>query len=102
MVGAGGVNALSGETFVPGELQASPQSYCTVPRQPWLDGIKSGEGVIRQFVSTTKGSGASVEAQVHGSDEVGGLQLFVCPAYNTDFAFSLHDPCAATPSTCMI
>jgi len=69
-----------------------PQSYCTSQRQPWLDGIKSGEGIIRQFVATTKGSGASVEAQVQGSDAQGGLQLFVCPAYKTDFVACLHDP----------
>merc|ERR1712072_1392883 len=66
MVGAGGVNAISGEGFQPGELKAEPQSYCTAPQQPWLDGIKSGEGIVRQFVATAKGSGASVEAQVCG------------------------------------
>lgn len=54
MVGAGGINAVSGESFLPGELKAEPQSYMAVPKQPWLDGIKSGEGVVRQFVTTTK------------------------------------------------
>merc|ERR1719203_2526214 len=88
MVGAGGVNALSGEGFVAGDLQAQPQSYCTTPQQPWLDGIKSGEGVVRQFVATTKGSGASVEAQVCGDDFRGGLQLFICPPKRTDVHFS--------------
>merc|ERR1719343_137060 len=88
MVGAGGINALSGEGFTPGELKAEPQSYCTTPQQPWLDGIKCGKGIVRQFVATTKGSGASVEAQVCGDDFRGGLQLFVCPPKRTDVHFS--------------
>mmetsp|Transcript_18147 Transcript_18147/g.31841 ORF Transcript_18147/g.31841 Transcript_18147/m.31841 type:complete len:466 (-) Transcript_18147:204-1601(-) len=89
MVGAGGVNALSGESFLAGDLKAEPQSYCAAPRQPWLDGIKSGEGVVRQFVATTKGSGASVEAQVCGDDFRGGLQLFVCPPKKTRVEFAV-------------
>eukprot|EP00930_Biecheleria_cincta_P008275 TRINITY_DN10968_c0_g1_i1.p1 TRINITY_DN10968_c0_g1~~TRINITY_DN10968_c0_g1_i1.p1 ORF type:complete len:141 (+),score=25.46 TRINITY_DN10968_c0_g1_i1:579-1001(+) len=90
MVGAGGINAVSGESFVPGELKGEPQSYVTVPRQPWLDGIKSGEGVVRQFVATSKGSGALIEAQICGDDFQGGLQLFVCPPKRTDVQFSLQ------------
>jgi len=89
MVGAGGVNAFSGEGFQAGVLKAEPQSYCVAPRQPWLDGIKSGKGVIRQFVATSKGSGASVEAQVCGDDFQGGLQIYVCPEKCTDVQFSL-------------
>eukprot|EP00931_Biecheleriopsis_adriatica_P089612 TRINITY_DN63705_c0_g1_i1.p1 TRINITY_DN63705_c0_g1~~TRINITY_DN63705_c0_g1_i1.p1 ORF type:complete len:470 (-),score=84.83 TRINITY_DN63705_c0_g1_i1:244-1653(-) len=89
MVGAGGINAVSGESFTPGELKASPQSYMAIPRQPWLDGIKSGEGVVRQFVATCKGSGASVEAQICGDDFMGGIQLFVCPPKRTDIHVSL-------------
>jgi len=87
MVGAGGVNAISGEGFEPGNLKAEPQSYCVAPRQPWLDGIKSGNGVVSQFVSTTRGSGASVEAQVCGDDFRGGLQLFVCAPKKTTVRF---------------
>jgi len=90
MVGAGGINAVSGESFLPGELKAEPQSYMAAPGQPWLDGIKSGEGVVRQFVATSKGSGASVEAQICGDDFQGGLQLFVCPPKRTDVQFSLQ------------
>lgn len=93
MVGAGGVNALSGEGFVAGDLKAKPepQSYCVAPRQPWLDGIKSGEGVVRQFVATTRGSGASVESQVCGDDFRGGLQLFVCAPKKSTVRFSVED-----------
>lgn len=89
MVGAGGVNAFSGEGFQAGVLKAEPQSFCVAPRQPWLDGIKSGKGVIRQFVATSKGSGASVEAQVCGDDFQGGLQIYVCPEKCTDVQSSL-------------
>ena len=65
--GAGAVNAVSGERFVPGRLEAAAddaQAYCVRPQQPWLDGIKSGAGTVRQFVATHAGSGGSVEAQV--------------------------------------
>merc|ERR1712032_52198 len=89
MVGAGGINALSGESLRAGELKAEPQSYCVSPEQPWLDGIKSGNGVVRQFVATTKGSGASVEAQVCGDDFRGGIQLFACPPKRTDVQFEV-------------
>merc|ERR1711976_545324 len=70
--------------------KAEPQSYCTSPTQPWLDGIKSGEGVVRQFVATTRGSGASVEAQICGDDFRGGLQLFVCPPKKTEVQFAVQ------------
>eukprot|EP00929_Paragymnodinium_shiwhaense_P014214 TRINITY_DN122108_c0_g1_i1.p1 TRINITY_DN122108_c0_g1~~TRINITY_DN122108_c0_g1_i1.p1 ORF type:complete len:457 (-),score=80.21 TRINITY_DN122108_c0_g1_i1:271-1641(-) len=89
MVGAGGMNAVSGEAFVAGELKSEPQSYCVAPRQPWLDGVKSGKGVIRQFVATARGSGASIEAQICGDDFRGGLQLFVCPPKNTKVRFGI-------------
>merc|ERR1719223_1251314 len=90
MIGAGSVNALSGEGFVAGDLKAEPQSYCTSPTQPWLDGIKSGEGVVRQFVATTRGSGASVEAQICGDDFRGGLQIFVCQPKKTQVQFAVQ------------
>ena len=44
------------------------------PPQPWLDGINAGT-VIRQFVAMPLGMGYTVEAQVTGREEHGGLQL---------------------------
>ncbi|WP_199241536.1 hypothetical protein [Serinibacter arcticus] len=56
-------------------LTADPQSYVSLPRQPWLDGVNSGEGSVRQFVATRLGLGATVEGQVTGKETVGGFQL---------------------------
>jgi hypothetical protein len=75
-VGVGGINALDGEQWNL-SLSASPQNYLVVPRQPWLDGIKSGEGTIRQFVAMPLGKGYTVEAQLTGRETEGGIQIAV-------------------------
>ena len=54
-----------------------PQDYLVCPHQPWLDGINSGDGVVRQFVAMPLGSGYTVEGQLTGQERVGGLQLLV-------------------------
>lgn len=46
-----------------------------LPEQPWLDGINSGKGEIRQFVAVPLGLGATVKAQVTGAEVQGGIQL---------------------------
>jgi hypothetical protein len=74
-VGIGGIDAISGETFDPTTLTGSPQDYVVIPDQPWLDGINAGEGFIRQFVAVPLGEGLTVEAQLNGTEEQGGLTL---------------------------
>lgn len=73
-VGVGKVCAVSGERWT-GALARRPQNYLTLPRQPWLDGINSGRGTVRQFVAVPLGMGATVEGQVTGEETVGGVQL---------------------------
>ncbi len=77
-VGAGKINAVSGEAWAP-EFQRDPQNYVVVPDQRWLDGFAVGEGLIRQFVAAPLGSGFSVEEQLTGKAEFGGIQLQACP-----------------------
>ena len=74
-VGIGGIDALTGEAFAPDSLSADPQDYLVIPDQPWLDGINAGDGFIRQFVAARLGEGLSVEAQLSGAEDRGGLQL---------------------------
>ena len=74
-VGIGGVDAISGEAFEPAGLTAKPQDYLVLPDQPWLDGINAGDGFIRQFVAVPLGEGLTVEAQLTGAEEFGGLTL---------------------------
>ncbi|MGH9225418.1 MAG: hypothetical protein ACRD2W_16910, partial [Acidimicrobiales bacterium] len=47
---------------------------------PWLDGIKTEDGVVRQFVAAPLGSGVTVEGQVTGEESTGGIQLRVFEA----------------------
>src|SRR5262249_42022478 len=53
------------------------EDYLTCPPQPWLDGFNTGEGTIRQFVAMPLGMGYTVEGQVTGKEEHGGVQLVV-------------------------
>ncbi|KAM7208567.1 hypothetical protein V8F20_001248 [Naviculisporaceae sp. PSN 640] len=86
----GGVNAVSGEPAV--ETTASRmrrakrisegksvQDYVVVPDQEWLDGFVTRIGLVRQFVATPMGSGYSVEKQILGEENIGGLRMEVTP-----------------------
>lgn len=77
-VAAGMVNALTGDPW--SERLSRRQDYVVVPDQPWLDGFKTGRGVVRQFVAMPLGSGSTVEGQVTGEERYGGLQIIVFPA----------------------
>jgi hypothetical protein len=75
-VGVGKVDAISGRPWS-GALSRERQDYVVCPEQPWLDGINAGEGFIRQFVAMPLGLGCTVEGQVTGKEEFGGLQIMV-------------------------
>jgi hypothetical protein len=84
----GGVNAISGVPIKESpeaalkRLQLSDevkQDYVVLPDQPWLDGIATDDGRIRQFVAMPKGSGYSVEAQVTGEEKIDGMQFELIP-----------------------
>ena len=84
-VAVGKVNAVSGKPWdqaLHGKgrgrgRKAEEQDYLVVPVQPWLDGINAGDGSIRQFVAMPLGMGYTVEGQVTGKEEFGGIQLLV-------------------------
>jgi hypothetical protein len=75
-VAVGMVNAISGEPWSQA-IGAGEQDYLVCPPQPWLDGIKSEDGVIRQFVAMPLGMGYTVEGQLTGEERFGGIQLVV-------------------------
>ncbi|MFJ8630510.1 hypothetical protein [Streptomyces sp. NPDC093568] len=77
-VGVGKVCAVSGKPWSD-RLTREPQNYVVLPRQPWLDGINSGKGTVRQFVAVPLGLGATVEGQVTGEEVWGGVQLQTFP-----------------------
>ena len=75
-VGAGMVNAVNADPL-DGQLRRGREDYLVTPPQPWLDGFKTGEGTISQFVAMPLGSGTTVEGQLTGAETIGGLQLMV-------------------------
>jgi hypothetical protein len=77
-VATGKISAVTGEPWQRG-LRRNPQDYLVVPKQPWLDGYCVEKGVIRQFVAMPLGQGFSVEEQLTGAAEFGGLQIEVFP-----------------------
>ena len=77
-IAAGKVNVVTGEAWKE-DLSGEQQDYVVVPDQPWLDGFCVEEGLIRQFVAMPLGDGYTVEEQLTGEAEHGGLQIAVYP-----------------------
>jgi len=77
-VGTGKICAVSGEDWSNG-LNSTPQNYCALPDQPWLDGYCIEKGIIRQFVAAPLNKGFTVEEQLTGKGEWGGIQLEAWP-----------------------
>lgn len=83
MVGAGAVNAITGEPWSP-EPDFDRQNYLEAPDQPWLDGFpanpdEAAVGTVRQFVAAPLGRGYTAEEQLTDAPAVGGLTLVVAP-----------------------
>ena len=77
-IATGKINAITGEPWSV-QLNRDPQDYVIIPEQPWLDGYCVEEGVIRQFIAMPLGQGYSVEEQLSGEPEWGGIQILVYP-----------------------
>ena len=75
-IAAGKINAVTGKAWKE-EFSEEMQDYLTVPGQPWLDGFCVEKGLIRQFVAMPLGEGYTVEEQLTGEAEHGGLQIAV-------------------------
>lgn len=79
-IGIGKINAVSGDEWdekLKAPKRGKTQNYIVCPDQPWLDGINAGDGFIRQFVAMPLGMGYTVEGQVTGKEQFGGVQI-VC------------------------
>lgn len=75
----GKINAISGD-FYSEKLSSHKQDYVVIPDQHWLDGINSGNGVVRQFVAMPLGKGYTIEAQISDEEIHGGFQLLIFDA----------------------
>ena len=81
-VAAGKQSALTGE---PWSKKLKARDYCVIPLQPWLDGYVVDKGLIRQFVAMPLGGGFSVEEQLTGKAEFGGLQIEAIPMRRSEY-----------------
>lgn len=77
-IATGKISAITGDSWHHG-LTRNPQDYLVVPEQPWLDGYCVEKGIIRQFVAMPLGQGYSVEEQITGEAEYGGMQIEIFP-----------------------
>ncbi|OCL00592.1 uncharacterized protein K441DRAFT_105597 [Cenococcum geophilum 1.58] len=77
----GGINVVSGRKWDQPESseKTRKQDYVIVPPQEHLDGIAVSRDTVRQFIAMPIGSGYSIEKQMTGKEDVGGLQLEVIP-----------------------
>lgn len=89
-VSAGGINVISGESVnetasslfrrASNVAQSkSIQDYVVAGQQPWIDGIVSEDGAVRQFVAVRLGTGSSLEAQMSGMELDNGIQFEIVP-----------------------
>jgi len=77
-IAAGKINAVNGEPWQE-DMQFEPQGYVVTNQQPWLDGFCIEKGRIRQFVAAPLGDGVTVEEQITGEAEFGGIQIKAWP-----------------------
>ncbi|MFC1490629.1 hypothetical protein ACFL6K_05410 [Candidatus Latescibacterota bacterium] len=83
-IATGKIDAVTGKEWN-NNLRRKPQDYLVAPDQDWLDGYCVEKGIIRQFVAMPLGSGYSVEEQLTGESEHGGLQIEVFPMKRKSF-----------------
>ena len=92
LIGAGGINALTGEKL---GTKLAENNYLVTPPQPWLDGWKDQDGTVYQFVGTEYkgGEGLTVGEQLIGAEsKTGGIGIAVFEAVNPSSLKSTSKP----------
>ncbi|KDQ09070.1 hypothetical protein BOTBODRAFT_37317 [Botryobasidium botryosum FD-172 SS1] len=88
-VSAGDINVLNG--YPRSDVrQDGTQDYVVVDHdegQPWLDGICTAPGLVKQFVAMPLGSGYTAEGQLTGGENIGGLQFDIFKEFSTTVSF---------------
>ena len=91
-VATGKICAITGNCWTD-HLNRDPQDYAALPEQPWLDGYCVDAGIVRQFVAMPLGRGYTVEEQLSGAGEHGGLQIVAYPMKRDRYmALTAHGP----------
>ncbi|KAH8818837.1 hypothetical protein DL96DRAFT_1684418 [Flagelloscypha sp. PMI_526] len=76
-ISVGGINAITGSK----QNEDAPkgvQDYVVGGKQPWIDGVATEPGVVRQFVAMKLGHGYTIEEQLSKTTN-GGIQIDVFP-----------------------
>ena len=97
-IATGKICAITGNPWVHG-LNGDPQDYVVLPEQPWLDGYCIEKGTVRQFVAMPLGEGYTVEEQLTGAAEHGGLQIVAYPMKAERYKDLITLNCDASPPT---
>ncbi|KAH8823689.1 hypothetical protein DL96DRAFT_1558604 [Flagelloscypha sp. PMI_526] len=87
-VSVGGINAISGYQQTGGS-ETGIQDYVVGGKQPWLDGIATESGVVRQFVAMKLGQGYTIEEQLSNTAN-GGIQIDRYSDYDVQKEDQLH------------
>jgi hypothetical protein len=77
-IGAGMINVLNGRPWTE-QLDGSECDYLTAPPQAALDGYRTEDDVVRQFVAVRLGEGWSPEEQIAAEAVHGGIQIVAYP-----------------------
>ena len=77
-IATGKVNAITGEPWSD-HLNFDQQDYLLSSRQSTFSGFRRPDGTIHQFVVSPMGVGATIEEEVTGAAEFGGIQLVAYP-----------------------
>ncbi|KAF8208336.1 hypothetical protein K438DRAFT_1813838 [Mycena galopus ATCC 62051] len=85
-ISVGGINAITGSKRDE-EPPNGLQDYVVGGKQPWLDGIATEPGVVRQFVAMKLGHGYTIEEQL-SETKIGGIQIDVFSSLNRVVTFS--------------
>jgi hypothetical protein len=81
-IATGKTSALTGK---PWSKHLKEKDYCIVPIQPWIDGYVVDDGFVRQFVAMPLGGGFTVEEQITGKAEFGGIQIEALPMKRSEY-----------------
>jgi hypothetical protein len=81
-ISAGKRSAVTGK---PWSKNLRENDYVIVPDQPWIDGFVVEDGVVKQFVAVPLGMGMTVEGQLSGKEEFGGIQIQAFPMKRKSF-----------------
>lgn len=75
-ISAGKRSAVTGKEW---KEELIEKDYVIIPKQPWIDGFVIEEGIVGQFVAIPISSKSTVEYQLTGKNEFGGIQIAAYP-----------------------